>query len=176
MFLKAVFKLFIFDNIVSLWMLELHLAAYASLFDRSPSILLLPACRKLFFYIKKRHLLESIPSEGFFRWSFLSRWALSYPGWQQITPPCSGAGKEQDMMALEGCAALGEQAQSFTNQEVTCAVSGTDFVRAVWLLRDTERHSFPLQSPSPSLPLFLFFIFNYFLISKEKEICGRRQF
>lgn len=34
----------------------------------------------------------------------------------------------------------------------------------------------PPQSPSPSLPLFLFFIFNYFLISKEKEICGRRQF
>lgn len=47
MFLKAVFKLFVFDNIVSLWMLELHLAAYASLSDRSPSILLLPACRKL---------------------------------------------------------------------------------------------------------------------------------
>lgn len=44
-------------------MLELHLAAYASLFDRSPSILLLPACRKL--SLKKRHLLESNPSEAF---------------------------------------------------------------------------------------------------------------
>lgn len=53
------------------------------------------------------------------------------------------------MMALEGCAPLGEQAQSFTNQEVTCALSGTDFVRAVWLLRDTERHSFPLLCPPP---------------------------
>lgn len=45
------------------------------------------------------------------------------------------------------------QFRSSTTQGVTRASSGNDFVRAIWLLRDTERQGLSLLPPL--LPAFL---------------------
>lgn len=136
------------------------------------------ACmQKGLFYIKKRHLLESIPSEAFFQSSFHSRWALLCPGCQQIPPSCSGAGEEQDVMALEAGAALGEPAQVLHKSGCHLCIERQWFCTCCSALEGhRETGLSPPLSSSPSLSLFLFFIFNYFLISEEKEICGRKQF
>lgn len=66
------------------------------------------------------------------------------------------------------------QLRSFTNQDVVCALSSSDFVLAPEGHNETGLSL--LLPSSSSLPLFLFPIFNYFLISEEKDVCGRRQF
>ena len=136
------------------------------------------ACiQKALFCIKKRRLLESNPSEAFFRCSFLSRWALSCPGCQQTTPSCSGARKQQDMMALEARTALGGPAQVLHKSGCRLCTEWQWFcVCCLAFEGHRETGLSPLLSPSPRLSLFIFFIFNCILISEEKEICGRRQF
>lgn len=129
------------------------------------------------FYIKKRHLLESVPSVAFFRLSFLSRWALSCPGCQHITPSRRGSGREQDVMALEGRAAPGESAQVLPKSGCHLCIERQRFCTCCSALEGhRETGLSPPLSSSHSLSLFLFLTFNYFLISEEKDICGRRQF
>lgn len=146
MFLKAVFKLFIFDNIVSLWMLELHLAAYASLSDRSPSILLLPACRKLSPVQRRGACLSLI---FFFSMKFPFQVGSSLHG-----SSCSGAGRERDVAVS---VALAEPAQ--VHHKPACHLC-IDFLCAGQVLGDTQGVS--LHHPHPSLSLALFFILNYY--------------
>lgn len=119
------------------------------------------ACmQKALSYTKKRHLLESVPSEAFFPWSFLSVGALSCPGCQQLTSSHSGAGKERDVMMQ----CWESQLRPFTNQGAIRAQSRDDFVCALQLLRaDTHRdRAFPSSVPLPSFSLVLFFNFNYY--------------
>lgn len=166
MFLKAVFKLFIFDNIVSLWMLELHLAAYASLSDRSPSILPLPACRKLPF--RQRRALGSPQKLIFLKFPFHRD--LSCPG---LSPHAVGQGRAGCDSSAWLCGT--GRSSSGPAQIRTSPVHRATMI--LYLLFSSWGTGLPHHlSSSPSLPLLLSFAFNYFLISEEKEICGRRQF
>lgn len=119
------------------------------------------ACmQKALSYTKKRRLLESVPSEAFFPWSFLSVGALSCPGCQQLTFSHGGAGKERDVMVQ----CWESQLRPFTNQDAICALSSDDFLRVLRLLRaETHRdRAFPSSVPLPSFSTVLFFNFNYY--------------
>lgn len=114
------------------------------------------ACmQKALSYTKKRHLLESVPSEAFFPWSFLSVGALSCPGCQQLTSYRTGAGKERDVMVQ----CWESQLRPFTNQGAIRAQSSDDFVMCSSTLEGWHTEtglSLPL-SPSPAFP------WSYFL-------------
>lgn len=113
------------------------------------------------------------PSGNLFSWSFLSRGP--YPALDVSRHPLvqwgrEGAGRD----TLLGCAALGQPAQVLHKSGCHLCIEPQWFCTCCSAL---EGQGFPVISPP--LPAFLcsyFFAFNYFLISEEKEICGRRQF
>lgn len=154
-------------------MLVLHLAACASHSDRFPSILLLPACRKLPFTQRRDTLLESNPLGSLFSWSFLSRGPYPALDASRLSPHAVGQGRSRMWQHCLAVLLWECQLRSCTNQDVVCASSHNDSVLAVQLLRDWASPSSLLLTQPFSL---LSFAFNYFLISEEKEICGRRQF
>lgn len=153
MFLKAVFKLFIFDNIVSLWMLELHLAAYASLPDRSPSILLLPACRKLPFTRRRGTCLSrSLWKLIFLKFPFQR--ALSCPGCQQTSPRAVGQGRSRTWHTAWLCCT--GTASSGPAQIRMSSVHRAAMI--LYMLFSSWGTGLPRHlSSSPSLSLLLFF-------------------
>lgn len=135
-------------------MLELHLAAYASLSDRSPSILLLPARRKL----------SPVQSRG--TCLSLNFFSMKFPF--QVGPSlhgsfCGGAGKERDVAVLELRAALAEPAQ--VHHRPGCHLC-TDFLCAGQVLGETQKQGVPLHHLNPSFSLVLFFYLK--LLSQEK--------
>lgn len=130
-------------------MLELHLAAYASLSDRSPSILLPPACSKLPSTQSRGTCCSPSP------WKACSPEVsfpegLSCPGCQQNVPWCSGAGKEQGVTA-----ALGHPAQIRMS-------SLHPATRILYLLFSSWGTGLPHHLTSPSPSLLSSFAFNYF--------------
>lgn len=148
MFLKAVFELFIFDNIVSLWMLELHLAAYASLFDRSPSILLLPACRKL-SPIQRRGTCWSQSPLKLFSHEASSPWGL-YPAQDASSSPPAALGQGRSGMwwCNAGRASSGPSQIRVPSAHRAAMI----LLCALQLLRaDTQRQGFPFLCPPPQL-------------------------
>lgn len=159
MFLKAVFELFIFDNIVSLWMLELHLAAYASLFDRSPSILLLPACRKLSL-IQRRGTCWSQSPLKLFSHEASSPWGL-YPAQDASSSPPAALG--QGRSGMWWCNA-GRASSGPSQIRVSSAHRAAMILYVLfnsWGLTHRDR-AFPSSVPLPSFSLVLFFNFNYY--------------
>lgn len=118
------------------------------------------ACmQKALSYTKKRHLLESVPSEAFFPWSFLSVGALSCPGSQDASsspPPTAGQGRSGMWWCSAGRVSSGPsqiRVPSAHRAEMILYVLFNS-----WGLTHTEIGlSLPL-SPSPAFP------WSYFLI------------
>lgn len=133
-------------------MLELHLAAYASLSDRSPSILLPPACSKLPSTHSRATCCSPSP------WKLV---LLKFPFQRgcpaldasRLSPGAVGQGRSREWELL-----WDSQLRSCTKQDVISASSHKDSVLALQLLRDRASQSSHLPQP----PLLSSFAFNYF--------------
>lgn len=125
------------------------------------------------FHTKKQHLLESIPSEACFP-------EVSFPE-GPILPwmpaDCSlmhwgreGAGCDSiPWLCCTGRASSGPAQTRMSSVHRAAMI--------LYLLFSSWGTGLPHHlSSSSSLSLLLSFAFNYFLISEEKEICGRKQF